>query len=309
MQVLNIEPVEVIMLAPIEDIFCEIDDFCKDFYQDQTEYLLPSSGRQRVRYCRMSNSEIMTILILFHLSHYRTFKDFYHECVIKYLKPYFPDLVSYNRFLELKSFVIPILAMYMKHKSGEETCMYYIDSTTLKVCRNQRIHSHKVFDKIAKRGKSSMGWFFGFKLHLVINHKGEIMSFCLTSGNVDDRKPMETLFKNLKGTACGDKGYISKNKSKILFENGLNFVTKTKANMKKIVRSGFEKYLLAQRSIVETVIEQLKSICLIEHSRHRKPDNFLANTLSALIAYTIKPRKPSINQRSLSNANNVLTSG
>lgn len=296
------------MLAPIEDIFCEIDDFCKDFHQKQSQYLLPNPKRERIRHCRMSSSEIMTILILFHLSHYRTFKDFYHECVIRYLKSYFPDLVSYNRFLELKSFVIPVLAVYMKHKSGDETSMYYIDSTTLKVCRNQRIHRHKVFDKIAKRGKSSMGWFFGFKLHLVINHKGEIMSFCLTPGNVDDRKPMETLFKNLKGTACGDRGYISKNKAQTLFEKGLNLITKTKANMKKITRSVFEKYLLAQRSIVETVIEQLKSICLIEHSRHRKPDNFLANTLSALIAYTLKPRKPSINQRLLTNKRLALTS-
>ena len=296
------------MLAPIEEIFCEIDDFCKEFYQYQTKYVLPNLNRKRNRYCRMSGSEIMTILILFHLSHYRTFKDFYHECVIRHLQSYFPDLVSYNRFLELKSYIIPILAVYMKYKSGTETGIYYIDSTTLKVCRNQRIHSHKVFDKIATRGKSSMGWFFGFKLHLVINHKGEIMSFCLTPGNIDDRKPMESLLNNLKGIACGDKGYISKNKTQTLFEKGLNFVTKTKANMKKIARTNIEKYLLGQRSIVETVIEQLKSICLIEHSRHRKPDNFLANTLSALIAYTIKPRKPSINQRFLIDSTFSLTS-
>ena len=134
------------------------------------------------------------------------------------------------------------------------------------------------------------------------------MSFCLTPGNIDDRKPMESLLNNLKGIACGDKGYISKNKTQTLFEKGLNFVTKTKANMKKIARTNIEKYLLGQRSIVETVIEQLKSICLIEHSRHRKPDNFLANTLSALIAYTIKPRKPSINQRFLIDSTFSLTS-
>lgn len=297
------------MLAPIENIFCEIDDFCKEFYQNQSYRILPNPNRQRIRYCKMASSEIMTIIILFHLSHYRTFKDYYHECVIKYLKPYFPTLVSYNRFLELKSSVILQLAVYMKHKAGTETGMYYIDSTTLKVCRNRRIYRHKVFDKIAKRGKSSMGWFFGFKLHLVINHRGEIMSFRLTPGNVDDRIPMESLFKNLKGTACGDKGYISKNKAQVLLEQGLNFITKTKANMKKIIRSNFEKYLLAQRSIVETVIEQLKSICLIEHSRHRKPDNFLANMLSALIAYTLKPRKPTINQRFLMDNTNTLMSG
>lgn len=296
------------MLAPIEEIFCEIDDFCKEFYQNQTKYVLPNINRQRNRCCRMSSSEIMTILVLFHLSHYRTFKDFYYECVIKYLKCYFPDLVSYNRFLELKSYVIPVLAVYMKYKAGTETGMYYIDSTTLKVCHNQRIHNHKVFDKIAKRGKSSMGWFFGFKLHLVINTRGEIMSFCLTPGNVDDRKPMESLLKNLKGIACGDKGYISKNKTQSLFEKGLHFITKTKNNMKKIVRTNFEKYLLAQRAIVESVIQQLKSICLVEHSRHRKPDNFLANTLSALVAYTLKPRKPSINQRSIMDYSYSLTS-
>jgi len=185
--------------------------------------------------------------------------------------------------------------------------MYYIDSTTLKVCRNQRIHNHKVFDKIAKRGKSSMGWFFGFKLHLVINTRGEIMSFCLTPGNVDDRRPMEVLFKNLKGMACGDRGYISKNKAQILFEKGLNFITKTKANIKKIARTNFEKFLLSGRSIVETVIQQLKSVCLIEHSRHRKPDYFLANTLSVLIAYTLKPRKPSLNQRSMTDYSFHLT--
>ena len=119
------------MLAPIEEIFCEIDDFCKEFYQNQAEYLLPNTDRKRIRPCRMARSEIITILILFHLSHYRTFKDFYHESVIKYLAPYFPALVSYNRFLELKSFVIPILAAYMKYKTGTETGAYYIDSTAL----------------------------------------------------------------------------------------------------------------------------------------------------------------------------------
>ena len=295
------------MLAPIGDIFCEIDDFCKEFFQKQSKYLLPNENRKRKRYCRMSCSEIMSILVLFHLSHYRTFKDYYHDCVLRYLKPYFPDLVSYNRFLELKSSVIPLLATFMNHKTGDKTGMYYIDSTTLKVCRNQRIYRHKTFKDIAARGKSSMGWFFGFKLHLVINHKGELMSFCLSPGNVDDRKPMENLLKNLQGTACGDKGYISKARSASLLEKGLSFVTKTTKRMKKITRTVFEKFLLSQRSVVETVIEQLKSICFIEHSRHRKPDIFLANTLSALIAYTFKSRKPSIKQGFLHDNSHSLT--
>lgn len=289
------------MLAPIEDIFCEIDDFCKDYYQKQSEYLLLNPSRKRNRKYRLSHSEIITIEVLFHLSHYRTFKDYYLECVIPHFKTYFPALVSYNRFVELKSLIVPMLASYMNYKSGTKTGIYYIDSTTLKVCRNQRISRHKVFKGIAQRAKSSMGWFYGFKLHLVINHQGELISSCLSSGNVDDRKPMLDLFKNLKGAACCDRGYIAKNIAHDLLQQGLNFITKTKANMKKIIRSNFEKYLLSQRSVVETVIDQLKSICFIEHSRHRKPDNFLCNTLSALIAYTLKPRKPSINQRFLHN--------
>ncbi|MGC0371690.1 MAG: hypothetical protein DGJ47_000389 [Rickettsiaceae bacterium] len=88
----------------------------------------------------MSDSEIMIILVLFHMSHYRTFKDYYHECVIRYLKPYFPELVSYNKFIELKSHVVALLALYMKHKSGAKTGLYYIDSTSLKACVNQLIN-------------------------------------------------------------------------------------------------------------------------------------------------------------------------
>ncbi len=86
-----------------------------------------------------------------------------------------------------------------------------------------------------------------------------------------------------------------------LAEMGNNFITKTKRNMKPVKRSSFEKFFLAKRAIIEAVIGQLKEICQIEHSRHRKPDNFLVNMLAALAAYTLKPRKPSINLKSIGN--------
>jgi hypothetical protein len=154
---------EVKMLAPIIEIFCEIDDFCKQFLKNQQTKILPNPNRKRRRKCQMSISEIMTIVILFHLSHYRTFKDFYHECVIRYLQSYFPNLVSYNRFVELQAIVIAPLTAYLLSKRGQETGLYYVDSTPLKVCHNRRIYKHKVFKGIANRGKHSMGWFFGFK--------------------------------------------------------------------------------------------------------------------------------------------------
>jgi len=254
----------------------------------------------------MSASEIMCILVLFHMSHYRTFKDFYIDCVSTDLKVFFPALISYNRFIEIQSSVFIALTAYVLSKTGDKTNLYYLDSTTLKVCHNKRIYRNKVFKGMATRGKSSMGWFYGFKLHLVINHRGEIITFCLTKGNVDDRVPVEKLTHNLQGLAAADKGYLSKELEELLQKNNLKFITRVRKNMKKKIRSAFEKFFLYQRGIIETVIEQLKSICQIEHTRHRSPINFLVNLVSGLAAYCLKPTKPAIKMSYLDNMTNVL---
>ena len=253
--------------TPITEIFCDIDDFYKGFSENNSAHVLPNPDRQRCRQSQLAVSEIMCILVLFHLSHYRTFKDFYIDCVCADLKLFFPNLVSYHRFLEIQSSVLVALTAYVLSKTGDKTNLYYLDSTTLKVCHNKRIYRNKVFKGIATRGKSSMGWFYGFKLHLIINHRGEIISFCLTKGNVDDRVPVEKLMHNLHGLAAADKGYISKELEALLQKHNLKFITKVRKNMKKKMRSAFEKFFLYQRGIVETVIEQLKSICQIEHTR------------------------------------------
>jgi len=286
-------------MAPIEEIFCEIDDFCKVFFPQFERGLLPTASNKRRRALRMSMSEIMTIVILFHLSHYRDFKNFYLDHVCCRLGDCFPTLLSYNRFVEVQGRTFPALCAFLKTKVGLKTGLYYVDSTTLKSCRSQRINSHKTFEGLAQRGKSSMGWFYGFKLHIVINSRGELMACAVTPGNVDDRRPVPKLFKGLKGLAAGDKGYISKKMIEKLARTGLNFITKTRRNMKAIKRPDFEKLFLKKRAIVEAVIGQLKEICQIEHSRHRKPDNFLINLLGALTAYCFKPRKPSINLKTL----------
>lgn len=282
------------MLAPITEIFCDIDDHCKQYFKETKARVLPNPMRQRARKCRLCLSEVITIVVLFHLSHYRTFKDFYLECVLRDMREYFPNLVSYNRFVELQKIVIVPLVAYLISKRGEKTDLYYADSTPLKVCHNRRIWKHQVFKGIATRGKHSMGWFFGFKLHLSINQKGELMNFCFTKGNVDDRKVLDVLFKDLTGYGAGDRGYISGVKEGALAKQGLRFITKTRRNMKPKVLTDFEKYFLSKRGIVETVIEQLKSICQIEHTRHRSPMNFISNLLAALAAYALKPRKPSL---------------
>lgn len=296
------------MLAPVVEIFCEIDDFCKVYFKGQKTKILPNPNRKRHRKSQMDLSEIMTIVILFHLSHYRTFKDFYHECVIRYWFNYFPSLLSYNRFTELQSSVVAALAAYLLCRRGQETNLYYVDSSPIKVCNNRRIYKHKVFAGIATRGKHSMGWFFGFKIHLVINHKGELISFCFTKGNVDDRKVLDKLLKNLKGLIAGDKGYLSKEKSDYFARQGLSLITRVRKNMKKKVLTLFENFFLSKRGIIETVIDQLKSLCQIEHTRHRSPLNFISNLLAALAAYVLRPRKPSFKFNQLISSKRALMS-
>lgn len=286
-------------MVPIEEIFCEIDDFCKAFFPIFDRGLLPQEGSKRLRASRMNASEIMTILILFHLSHYRDFKNFYLDCVQSQLLDYFPNLLSYNRFIEIQGRVFPAFCAFLKSKTALPSGLYFVDSTTLKVCRNQRINSHKTFADLAQRGKSSMGWFYGFKLHLVINNRGELMTFHLTPGNVDDRKPVPGLFKDLKGLAAGDKGYISKKLTEELRGQGIEFITKHRKGMKPVNHSSFQKWFLSKRAIVEAVIGQLKEICQIEHSRHRKADHFFINLLAGLAAYVLKPRKPACSLKSL----------
>ena len=201
------------LLTPIVEIFCDIDDFCKDYFHQQSPHLLPNPNRIRDKPARMSISEIICIMVLFHMSHYRTLKDFYCDCVLGDLHDAFPCAVCYNRFVELQKAILMPLSAYLLTKLGEQTSFYFIDSTKLAVCHNKRIPRHRVFKDIAKRGKTSMGWFYGFKLHIVINERGELVNLSITKGNVSDCRELEKLFHGLTGLAAGDKGYISKDKA------------------------------------------------------------------------------------------------
>ena len=141
-----------------------------------------------------------------------------------------------------------------------------------------------------------MGWFFGFKLHLIINDKGGILNFMFTPGNVDDREPLysESFIENVRGKLCGDKGYIGKQLFEFLFMNGIQIITKVKNNMRNSLMSVSDKIMLRKRALVESVNDELKNIAQIEHSRHRSFANFITNALSAIAAYCFFPKKPSI---------------
>jgi hypothetical protein len=276
-------------------IFCDIDDFCLLFEPLWRKHLLET--RQRQRSCSLCLSEVMTIIVLFHQSSYRNFKSFYTEHVFKHLAGAFPKLVSYNRFVELMPSALVPLCGYLQSRKGDCSGISFVDSTSLKVCHNRRIHSHKVFAGCARRGKTSVDWFFGFKLHLVTNDCGELLSLRLTPGNTDDRRPVSELVKGLFGKLFGDKGYISQKLFETLFEQDVQLVTKLRAKMKNRLVSMFDKLMLRKRAIIESVVDQLKNISQIEHSRHRSVANFFVNLVAGLIAYTWREKKPSLNIR------------
>lgn len=282
----------------VTEIFCMADDFCKFFDAQMRKYTIRDAGRRKYhRDSTMSRAEIMTIIIMFHFSGYRYLKHFYKEHVCVHLRHMFPNVVSYNRFVELeKEVAIPLAIFIKKVLLGKCTGISFVDSTPLRVCRNQRILTQKVFRGMAQRGKCSMGWFFGFKLHLICNERGELLNFMITPGDVDDRKPLEckAFVDAIYGKLVGDKGYISKGLFQRLFVDGIQLVTKLRSNMKGALMTVSDRLLLRKRAIIETVNDELKNIAQIEHSRHRSLENFVVNLLGALAAYCFFPKKPAI---------------
>ncbi|PHM33976.1 IS982 family transposase [Xenorhabdus szentirmaii] len=276
------------------EIFCDVDDFCRFFIPQWEQFCLNKERRLRRRQGRMYPSEIMTILILFHMSHYRDFKNFYLEHIWKYHHHDFPTLLSYTRFVSVAPSVLVPLCSYLTQLKGKPTGIAFIDPTSLRVCHNIRIPRHKVFEGVAQRGKTSMGWFYGFKLHLIVNHQGEILALKVTAGNVDDREPVLELAKELTGSLYGDKGYLSQELADNLAQTGVTFMTKKRRNMKARVLAEWDKIMLPKRFIIETINGQLKTISQIEHSRHRSIKGFLLTVLGGVIAYCLKWKKPSL---------------
>lgn len=279
------------------ELFCHVDDWCKAHQDELNRYLLPYRGQKiRRNYC-LTVSEIMTLVIHFYQSYYRDFKHYYLAYVCQHLTSYFPKLVSYTRFVELQQSVLLPLCAYLQSRYGQVSGISFIDSAKLSVCHNIRIPRHCVFAGIAARGKTSVDWFYGFKLHLVINDQGELLAVKITLGNVDDREPVPQLARALFGRLFGDRGYISQTLFIQLYEKGVELITTLRKNMKPRLLSLFDRILLRKRFIIETIIDQLKNISQIEHSRHRSPWNFMVNLIAGLIAYTHQPKKPSLNLR------------
>jgi len=280
------------------EIFTTVDDFFIQFSSEINRLSIKCGNKSlRNRSTKLSTSEMMTIYISFHLSNYKNFKAYYNEYVKVYWKEHFPNLVSYERFNALqKRLILPFIVFLKYCCLGKCRGISFIDSTVLKVCHIKREKQHKVFKGIAKKAKGTMGWFFGFKLHLIINDRGELLSFYLSRANTDDRnrKIINCLVQSIFGKLFGDRGYISKVLAEYLWNDGIRLIYKTRKNMKEQNLSDVDRILLRKRALIESVNDELKNICSIEHTRHRSLKGFLNNLLAGLCAYHFLPKKPSL---------------
>ena len=283
------------MAVDITALYCCLDDFCKVFAEWETHQLIPSPTR-RQRSGKLSRSEMLVIVVLFHLSPYKTFKTFYLYGIGWQHRACFRDLPHYDRFVSLMPRLFVPLMVLLHSLSGEETGLYFGGSSKLAVCHNRRIDRHRVFDGLAARGKTAMGWFFGLKLHFVINHKGEIMAVTITPGNIADSAVLDEITRHLSGKLDADKGYISRAVFSTLWQRGLHLITGIRRNMRNHLMLLGDKIMLRKRFVIETVLDILKSEMGLEHTRHRSPVNAMVHVLSCLVAYAYRPGKPSISR-------------
>lgn len=275
----------------ITALFVCLDDFCKS-YEEWEKHRLMDTGKKRHRVCHMSLSEMLTIMALFHLSPCKNFKYFYTFHIVHLHKRDFPTLLSYNRFVQLMPRLFVPLCVLLQSLFGEKTGIYIADATSLPVCHNKRINHSRVFKGLAARGKTTMGWFYGLKLHLVINHKGSIVAVKITPGNIDERTVLDEMTRHLKGSLFADKGFISHELFKNLYQRGLKLITGIRRNMKNYLMSLVEKLLLRKRFLIETIFHVLKVHMNLSHTRHRSPTNCCVNILACLTAYQFRENKP-----------------
>ncbi len=278
-------------------LFCDVDDFCQRFEPRWRQWQLAAGERQRWRESNLCLSEVMTIIIAFPQSGYRTLKEYFLRSIKGQWQGAFPHLVSYHRFVELRQEALVPLYAYLQARKGHSQGIAFIASPLLAVCHPKRFTRHKVFAGLARWGRSSLGWGYGFKLHLLIDDTGDLLACRLTAANVDDRVPVSQLLKAVQGQVFGDRGSISQALCEDLYQQGVPLITKLRKDMKNKLMPLGDRLLLRKRSLIERINDQLKNICQIEHSRHRSGVNILVNIVAGLLAYPWQAKKPALHIR------------
>lgn len=261
-------------------LFCIIDDLCKA--------LLPPETHSVGRKAKMSRSELITVAVIFSITGQNTFYGFYRVfrlCNFFQL-PEYSRLLRNIKTVSYETHIIVRMLMQLNRFYHREQLML-IDSAPLPVCRNKRIFGYKV-TKLADRGMSSMGWFFGFKLHVVAQEDGILLNFMVTPGNVSDKNHELVLkmFEGLRGMAVGDKGYLSLPLAKKLQQQGVGLFTGFYQNTKRMVMGDYHKKLKL-RQMVETAIGGIKFRKNCASSLPRSVDGYFWRYVSAIFAYIL----------------------
>lgn len=279
------------MIMDFTEIFCYIDDFFQEL--DKNTNSITNHNNKSGPKSRLNRSEIITIIIGYWQSSYDCFKNYYLKQIWIHHKRDF-QLVSYSQFIKIIGPHLPLLVLILNSILDQCDGLSFVDSSSIEVCKRYRISMHKVFAGIAARSKTTRGWFYGLKLHLIINRAGGIVKASFSPGNKDDRQQLELMIKNLFGKVFGDRGYISQKLFQQLLEQGIFMVTRVKKNMKNKLMSMLDKILLLKRALIESVFSKIKLLGKFEHSRHRSVTNAFVHMVAALINYQMSDNKPSI---------------
>ncbi|MBV8453662.1 MAG: IS982 family transposase [Deltaproteobacteria bacterium] len=280
------------MLDRLTEVFCEVDDFCQAFDAQWKVHLLGSGAAPRGPKPGLAVSEIITLLLVLHSAGFKYLKNFYQGFAMPMLRPGFPAMPCYEQFVTIQKRAFVPLLFFLLSRMGKTTGIYYIDSTSLPVCDNHRLYRHKTFAGLARRGKTSRGWFFGFKLHLVFNHLNQIVACKLTPGHLHDTQPVPQLTKHLLGKLFADKCYLGKQLAHALLGRGLTLFTRIRKNMKALPRALPDKLLLKARNMAETIIGTIKQFSSLNLPKHRLPLNAFLHLLATITADQINPIKP-----------------
>jgi len=277
------------------ELFCVIDDFFLKFEATYWQFLKQSHLFSRARTAHLSISEITFIAIWYKCSHFTNFKAFFTW--LKQDKRYlFKYLPCYQRMIHLINMhQLALHALHVALMKGQRSQYLWIDSTTLPVYKNQRIQRHKSLARIASRGKSSMGWFYGCKLHVVMNQLGEIVCSALSNGHVADIKMVEHLVEGLQAKLYADRGYISQDLKSRLKHQGIDLITYHRKNMQSVQLCASDTYHLKQRNKIETLFSLLKGQYNLVTSKARSMAGFLSGIYASLCAYQLtQQNKPKI---------------
>lgn len=277
-------------------IFYHVDNFCKQFEKWRINRFLMLAGSSEKSRGNLVESEIMSIMIYYAAcsNDFKHFKAFYRHKHAE-LKNAFPNLVSYERIIELKESVELHMIVFLMSLFAECTGVSYVDSAKIEACSTKRAQRHKTLAGLAQWGKTGSGWFYGFKIHVVANHLREIVNVCITPGNIADNNEhvIKKMTSNLFGKIFGDKGYIlNETLWADIYYQGLQFIFHLRANMKPKLMLMEDKMLLRKRaSVIETLFGILKDRMSLQYTRVRSIYGFVCNIISMLIAYQLKVTK------------------